>query len=95
MIKSIFLKELILIELVYQKSVTFDTIGNSSIIVLSFNQMYAIDCHDLLIMSMKLSEIAVLNIKRSEYCSIVTLINKNDAINSMQSTDFTQKSGRL
>ena len=43
LIKSIFLKELILIELVYQKSVTFDTIGNSSIIVLSFNQMYAID----------------------------------------------------
>ena len=44
---------------------------------------------------MKLSEIAVLNNKRSDYCSIVTLINKNDAINSMQSTDFTQKSGRL
>ena len=79
LIKSIFLKELMLIEQVYQKSVTF--VCNR--------------CHGLLIMPMKLSEIAVLNIKHSDYCSIVTLINKNDAINSMQSTDFTKKSGRL
>ena len=38
-------------------------------------------CHDLLIMSMKVDEIAILNIKYSDYCCIITLSNGNDAIN--------------
>ena len=36
-------KELMLIKQVHQKSVVFVTIGISYFIVLSFNQMYAID----------------------------------------------------
>ena len=38
-------------------------------------------CHDLLMMSMNLSDIAILNIKGSDYCCIISLISKNDAIN--------------
>ena len=34
-------------------------------------------CHDLLMMSMKLSDIAILNIKGSNYCCIISLISKN------------------
>ena len=49
-------------------------------------------CHDLLMMSIKLSDTAILNIKGSDYCCIVKGISINEAINSMQKTD---KSGKL
>ena len=47
-----------------QKSVVFDTIDISQIIVLSFNQTSVIDVIDLM-MSMSFSDIAILNIKSS------------------------------
>ena len=34
-------------------------------------------CHDLLMMSMNLSDIAILNVKGSDYCCIITEISKN------------------
>ena len=51
-------------------------------------------CHDLL-MSMKLSDIAILNIKGSNCCCITSLISKNEAINLMQNCDRTEKSRTL
>ena len=38
-------------------------------------------CDDLLMMSMKLSDIAVLNIKGADYCYIISRISKSEAIN--------------
>ena len=52
-------------------------------------------CHDLLMMSMNLSDIAILNIKGSDYRCIISLISKNEAINLMQNADLTKKSGTL
>ena len=52
-------------------------------------------CHDLLMMSMNLSDIAILNIKSSDYRCIITLISKNEAINLMQNADLTEKSRTL
>ena len=52
-------------------------------------------CHDLLMMSMNLSDIAILNIKGSDYRCIIRLINKNEAINLMQNADLTEKSRAL
>ena len=52
-------------------------------------------CHDLLMMSMNLSDIAILNVKGSDYRSIISLISKNEAINVMQNADLTGKSGSL
>ena len=49
-------------------------------------------CHDLLMMSMNLSDIAILNIKGSDYRCIISLISKNEAINLMQNADLTIKS---
>ena len=46
-------------------------------------------------MRMNLSDIAVLNIKVSDYPCIISLISKNDAINLMQSANLTEKSGTL
>ena len=48
-------------------------------------------CHDLLMMSMNLSDI-VLNIKDFDHCCIISLISKNAAINLMQNPDLTEKS---
>ena len=46
-------------------------------------------CRHLLMMSMNLSDIAILNIK--DYRCIITLISKHKAINLMQNTDLTEK----
>ena len=52
-------------------------------------------CHDLLMMSINLSDIAILNIKRSDYRCIISLISKSEAINLMQNVDLTEKSATL
>ena len=46
-------------------------------------------------MSMNLSDTAVLNIKGSDYRCIISLISKNDALNLLQKTDLTVKSKTL
>ena len=51
--------------------------------------------HYLLMMSMNLSNIAILNIKCSDYCCIIGQISKNEAINLMQNAYLTEKSGTL
>ena len=38
-------------------------------------------CHDLLMMSVNLSDKAILNIKDSDYRCIISLISKNETIN--------------
>ena len=35
------------------------------------------ECHDLLMISINLSDISILNIKGSDYCCIIRLISKN------------------
>ena len=52
-------------------------------------------CHDLLMMSLKHSDIAILNIKGSDYRCIISLISKNEAIFLMQNADLTEKHGAL
>ena len=52
-------------------------------------------CHDLLMISVNLSDIAILNIKGSDYGCIASFITKNEAINLLQNTDLTEKSGTL
>ena len=46
-------------------------------------------------MSINLSDIAILNIKGSDYCCIISLISKNGAINLLQNADLTEKNGAL
>ena len=42
-------------------------------------------------MSVNLSDIAILNIKHSDYRCIISLISKNEAINLLESADLTEK----
>ena len=48
-------------------------------------------CHNLLMMSMNLCDIVVLNIKSANYCCIINLISKNEAINLMQKGHLTEE----
>ena len=52
-------------------------------------------CRDLLIMYMSLNDIAILNIKGSDYHCIISLISKNEAINLLQNADLTKKGETL
>ena len=52
-------------------------------------------CHDLLTMFMNLSNIAILNIKVSDYCCIISRTSKSEAINLIENADFTEKSETL
>ena len=52
-------------------------------------------CHDLLMMSMTLSDIYILNIKNADYCCIINGISKSEAIKLLQNIDLTEKSGTL
>ena len=52
-------------------------------------------CHNLLMMSVNISDIAILNLKGSDYCCIIGLISKNEIINLLQNVDLTEKSGTL
>ena len=44
-------------------------------------------------MSMNFSDIAILNIKGSDYCCIFSWISKSVAIKLLQNGDLTEKSG--
>ena len=46
-------------------------------------------------MSRNLSDIAILIIKGSDYCCIISSISKKEAINLMENVDLTEKSGLL
>ena len=44
---------------------------------------------------MNLRNITIFNIKGSDYCCIIKLISKNEAIELMQNADLTEKSATL
>ena len=46
-------------------------------------------------MSVNFRDIAVVNIKGSDYCCIISLISKNEAIDLMQNADLTEKNTTL
>ena len=46
-------------------------------------------------MSVQLSDIAILEIWNADYCCIISRISKSQALNLMQNIDFTEQSGTL
>ena len=49
-------------------------------------------CCNVLMMSMNLSNIAILNMQGVDYCCIIDGISKSETINLMQNIDLTEKS---
>ena len=78
-----------------QKSVIFVTIGYFLHYSFKFQQNVCNRCHDLLMMSINLSNIAISNIKGSDYFCVISLISKNEAIHLLQNADLTGKKGTL
>ena len=80
-----FLKKLTLIKQVHEKSVChYWYFLNYSF---KFQPNVCNRCHDLLMMSMNIYDIAVLNCKSFDYCCVISLISKNEVINLMQNAD--------
>ena len=50
-------------------------------------------CNDLLMMSMNLSDIAILNIKDSDYHYIISGTSKSETVNLMQNAYLTVRGG--
>ena len=89
MIELTFPKELKLIKQVNQKGVIFIILNKS----FKFQPNVCNECHDLLMMSINLSDIAVLRIKSADYHCIINGISKSEVINFMQNIDLTEKRG--
>ena len=70
-------------------------IGVKSGIAYVFSHNVCSGCHDLLMMSMNLSNFVILNIHSVDYRCIINGISKNEAINVMQNICFTDKNGTL
>ena len=88
LIELTFAKELMLIKQVYQRSMIFFHywyfLNNS----FKFQPNACNRCHDLLMMSINLDNNAILNIRWSDYCCIISLTSKNKGINSKQNADL-------
>ena len=75
MIELTFLKELMLIIHANQKSAIFATIDINK---RSRSQSYVCNrCHDLIMMSRNINDMAILNIKGADYRCIITGISKS------------------
>ena len=74
MIELTFLKKLMLIRKGNQKSAIF-VLGKA----FQFQSYACSRCHDLVMVSMDLSDIAILNIKRIDYRCIISKISKSEA----------------
>ena len=62
---------------------------------LKFQPDFCNGCHDVLMMSMSLGNIAILNINGAGYRSIINEISERKAIKLLQSADLIEKSGIL
>ena len=88
-IELTFLKGLILTKQKHQKSVIIVTIGIKGF-KLQLNVCNR--CHDLLMMSVNLSDTAILNTESANYRCIKSRLSKTEAINLMQNADLNKKS---
>ena len=61
----------------------------------SFQSNVCNRCHDLLMMSINLSDIVILRIKSADYCCIISGISKCEGMNLMQNANLTEKSGAI
>ena len=79
MIELTLLKEFMLIKQVHQKSIDICHYWYFLNYSFQFQSNVCNKCYDLL-MSINLSDITILNIKGSNYCCIISLISKNEAV---------------
>ena len=91
LIELTFQKGLMLIKQVHQKSVMIATIGYSLNYSFKFQPNVCNRYHNLLMISINLSDCPILKIKGSGYRCIISLISTNKAMNLLQNVDLTGK----
>ena len=57
----------------------------------NFQPQFCNGCHDLFMVSISLSNIAIINIKGADYRCIINGISKSEAMKLMQNIDLTEK----
>ena len=78
-----------------QKSAIFVTIGIFLDKGSNFQPGVLNGCHDVLMMSMNLSNIAIINFHHADYRCMISGIRKIEAINLIQNVNLSKKSGTL
>ena len=56
-----------------------------------YKHVSLIGCHDLLMMSRNLDDIAALNIQGIDYCCMIKGISKSEAVNLLQNANSNKK----
>ena len=87
MIELMYLKELILIKQLNKKDLLFGTIDKG----LKFQPDACNRCYDVLMMSVKLNDIAILSIQGVYYDCIIIAVSKSDAVNLLQNGHLTKE----
>ena len=95
MIELTFLKELIIIKQKLKNSVMFVAISIFLEKGFKFQSYVCNDCHDVLMMSINLNDIAILNIINADYCCTISGIRKGEAVNLLEPLDLTEKGGTV
>ena len=88
--KSMFQKELTLIEQVYQKNVCFVIIAILKI-GFKFEPRVCNKCHDALMTAYELKSIAIFNVKVVDFRSILWDINISEAVNRLNNSVLDDK----
>ena len=60
-----------------------------------FQPNFCDGCHDVLMMSINLNDIAIRNIRGVNYCRVINGISKSEAVNLLQNADLTEEKGVL
>ena len=95
MIKLTFLKELMLIKQVHKRSAILFTIGSFKDKGFQTQLNVCNGCHDLLMITVDVKDIAILKIQGVGYRFTINEINKNEGLNLLQNADLTKISGTL
>ena len=90
MIEMTFLKQLILIREMHQKSVIFVTIDTFLDKEFKFEIYVCNGCHNELMMYKNLCDIAIWKLYSIDYCCIITSVSKSEALN-LQNIDSNEK----
>ena len=91
MIELTLVRELMLIKRVHQKSVIVVTICIVLDKGIKFQTNICNGCHDILMVTININDIAISSIHDADYHCFVSGISKNDAVNLLQNAYLTEK----
>ena len=86
-----FQKELTLLKQVHQKNVCFGTIDILKMLDLDFEPHVCDKCHDVLMNTYELKNIAILNVKSVDFRCILLGLSRDEAVNRLNNSVLGNK----